>query len=71
MGNVYVDLYNDTLKMPQIKQKLLVAANIKQLQSNLVNFSLQTENKNAKEMYKGYAKQMDKLLDEMSGYLRE
>jgi hypothetical protein len=48
-----------------------VAANIKQLQSNLVNFSLQTENKNAKEMYKGYAKQMDKLLDEMSGYLRE
>ncbi|WP_332697352.1 DUF421 domain-containing protein [Halalkalibacter lacteus] len=71
IGNVYVDLYNDTLKMPQIKQKLLVAANIKQLQANLVNFSLQTENKNAKEMYNGYAKQMDKLLDEMSGYLKE
>lgn len=71
MGNVYVDLYNDTLKMPQIKQKLLVAANIKQLQANLVNFSLQTENKQAKEMYNGYAKQMDQLLDEMSGYLKE
>ncbi|WP_227935422.1 DUF421 domain-containing protein [Alkalihalobacillus deserti] len=71
MGNVYVDLYNDTLKMPQVKQKLLVAANIKQLQANLVNFSLQTENKNAKDMYNGYAKQMDKLLDDMSGYLKE
>jgi hypothetical protein len=71
MGNVYIDLYNDTIKMPQIKQKLLVAANIKQLQANLVNFSLQTENATAKEMYKGYAKQMDKLLDDMSGYLKE
>jgi len=70
-GNVYVDLYEDTLKMPQVKQKLLVAANIKQLQSSLVNFSLQTENKDAKEMYNGHAKQMDKLLDDISGYLKE
>lgn len=71
MGNVYVDLYDDTLKMPQVKQKLLVAANIKQLQANLVNFSLQTQNKNAKEMYNGHAQQMDKLLDDISGYLKE
>nr|WP_100407805.1 DUF1657 domain-containing protein [Bacillus solitudinis] len=71
MGNVYMDLYNDTLKMPQVKQKLLVAANIKQLQANLVDFSLQTENENAKDMYNGYAKQMEKLLDKMSGYLKE
>jgi uncharacterized membrane protein YcaP (DUF421 family) len=71
MGNVYVDLYNDTLKMPQVKQKLLVAANIKQIQANLVNFSLETKNKNAKDMYNGYAKKMDKLLDDMSGYLKE
>ncbi|WP_088102924.1 DUF421 domain-containing protein [Halalkalibacter urbisdiaboli] len=70
-GNVYVDLFNDTIKMPQIKQKLLVAANIKQLQSNLVNFSLQTENKEAKEMYQGYAKQMDHLMTEMASYLKE
>ncbi|MGO4887614.1 DUF421 domain-containing protein [Anaerobacillus sp. MEB173] len=71
MGNVYVDLYNDRLNMPQIKQKLLVAANIKQLQANLVNFSLQTENQNAKEMYQTYAKQMDKLMEEMAVYLKE
>ncbi|WP_209124879.1 DUF421 domain-containing protein [Alkalihalobacillus sp. BA299] len=71
MGNVYVDLYNDQIKMPQIKQKLLVAANIKQLQSNLVNFSLQTDNKEAKEMYKTYAKQMDQLMNDMSVYLKE
>lgn len=71
MGNVYVDLYNDKLKVPQIKEKLLVAANIKQLQSSLVNFSLQTENKDAKKMYNGYAKQMDELIDEMAIYLKE
>jgi uncharacterized membrane protein YcaP (DUF421 family) len=71
MGNVYVDLYNDKVNMPQIKQKLLVAANIKQLQSNLMSFSLQTENKKAKEMYRTHAEQMDKLIDEMSVYLKE
>lgn len=36
-----------------------------------LNFSLQTENRNAKEMYNDYAKQMEKLLDDMSGYLKE
>lgn len=71
MGNVYVDLYNDKLKIPQMKEKLLVAANIKQLQSNLVNFSLQTENNNAKVMYKKYAEHMDNLMDEMANYLKE
>ncbi|GAE29787.1 DUF421 domain-containing protein [Halalkalibacter hemicellulosilyticus] len=71
MGNVYVDLYNETATIAQVKQKLLVAANIKQLQANLINFSLQTENKEAKEMYKKHSKQMDHLLDDMSGYLKE
>ncbi|WP_339146760.1 MULTISPECIES: DUF421 domain-containing protein [unclassified Sutcliffiella] len=71
MGNVYVDFYNDKADMPKIKQKLLVTANIKQLQSNLMNFSLQTENTKAKEMYQTHAKQMDKLIDDMSVYLKE
>jgi uncharacterized membrane protein YcaP (DUF421 family) len=71
MGNVYVDLFHDSLKMPQIKEKLLVAANIKQLQANLMNFSLQTNNKKAKEMYRGYAQHMDDLMDDMAAYLKE
>lgn len=71
MGNVYVDLYNDKFKIPQMKEKLLAAANIKQLQSNLMSFSLQTQNNNAKEMYKKYAEQMDQLMDEMAVYLKE
>jgi uncharacterized membrane protein YcaP (DUF421 family) len=71
MGNVYVDLYDDKSKIPQMKEKLLVAANIKQLQSNLVSFALQTENKDAKEMYHKYAKQMNRLMDDMAVYLKE
>ncbi|MCR3920965.1 MAG: DUF421 domain-containing protein [Firmicutes bacterium] len=71
MGTVFVDLYHDTLKMPQMKEKLLVAANIKQLQASLINFSLQSQNKDAKEMYQGYATQMDKLVSEMAVYLKE
>ncbi|WP_199621515.1 DUF421 domain-containing protein [Paenibacillus alkalitolerans] len=70
-GNVYVDLYNDVLKMPQIKQKMLAAANIKRLKADLQNFSLQTGNEEAKKMYQGYAKQMDRLFDDLSLYLKE
>ncbi|MBP1970171.1 uncharacterized membrane protein YcaP (DUF421 family) [Virgibacillus natechei] len=71
MGNVYVDLYDDNIKSSKIKDQLLLAANIKQLQSNLVNFSLQTDNKEAKKMYNEYAKQMDQLMEDMSVYLKE
>lgn len=70
-GNIYADLYNDQSPTSQIKQKLLVAANIKQLQANLMNFSLQAENQEAKEMYKNQAKHMDTLLDNMTAYLKE
>ncbi|UCZ52595.1 DUF421 domain-containing protein [Bacillus shivajii] len=71
MGNVYVDLYNDKKKLPQIKQKLLAAATVKQLQANLTTFSLQTENEQAKKMYQDYAKTMEQLLDDMGDYLKE
>lgn len=70
-GNVYVDLYNDKLHIPQIKQKLLTAATIKKLQADLQNFALQTKNENAKKMYQGYSKQMDKLIKELRMYLKE
>jgi uncharacterized membrane protein YcaP (DUF421 family) len=70
-GNVYVDLYKDKLKLPQIKQKLLTAATIKQLQSSLQTFALQTGNPHAKNMYQSYAAKMDKLLDDMAVYLKE
>ncbi|MGJ9381868.1 DUF421 domain-containing protein [Salipaludibacillus sp. CF4.18] len=70
-GNVYIDLFNDQLEMSQIKQKLLLAANIKQLQTNLMNFSLQAENEEAKEMYKNQAQNMETLLDNMTMYLKE
>ncbi|WP_174728565.1 DUF421 domain-containing protein [Mesobacillus harenae] len=71
MGNVYADLYNDNLKMPQMKEKLLVAANVKQLQKSLISFSLKTENAEAKKVYREHAKQMDKLMDEIAVYLKD
>ncbi|WP_096188030.1 DUF421 domain-containing protein [Evansella halocellulosilytica] len=70
-GNVYIDQYNDTEQASPIKQKILVAANIKQLQSSLMDFAFQTENQAVKEMYQSYANQMDKLITDMSANLNE
>ncbi|MCE7791861.1 DUF421 domain-containing protein [Salipaludibacillus sp. CUR1] len=70
-GNIYVDLFNDKQKMPQIKQKLLVAADIKKLQESLRAFSIQTENQQAKQTYLKQADQLDVLLDNLSSYIKE
>ncbi|WP_202079240.1 DUF421 domain-containing protein [Caldalkalibacillus salinus] len=70
-GNVYMDLYNDQKEMPEVKQKVVTAASIKQLQSDLERFAVQTENEEAKQMFKRKAQQMDQLLDEISVYIKE
>ncbi|WP_093051905.1 DUF421 domain-containing protein [Salipaludibacillus aurantiacus] len=70
-GNVYIDLFNDRKKMPQVKQKLLVAADIKKLQESLRAFSIQTENQQAKQTYLKQADQLDVLLDNLSTYIKE
>jgi hypothetical protein len=70
-GDVFIDLYEDTLKLPQMKQRLLAAANIQQLHANFQNFSIQTNDNKAKQRYNSYAQQMNELLDEMAVYLKD
>ncbi|MED4165038.1 DUF421 domain-containing protein [Halalkalibacterium halodurans] len=71
-GNVYVDLYNDQQSnMPEVKQKLLMAANIKQLQADLIQISMQVTDAKTKEQFKAHAKQMDQLFHELSAHMVE
>jgi len=47
----------------------MVYANMEKAQANLVNFSLETEDKKAKEMYEKNAKKLKELMDKLKPYL--
>jgi uncharacterized membrane protein YcaP (DUF421 family) len=70
-GNIYVDLYHDKVKLPQIKQRPLVAASLKKVQADLENFALQTNNQNAKQMYQEHAEDLKKMVKNLNSYLKE
>ena len=70
-GNVYVDLYNDKEKLPQVKQRPLLAAQLRKMQADLEGFAIQTNDQNAKKMYYNQSKELQDLIDEINPLLKE
>ncbi len=69
-GSVYVDLYRDETALPPSQDKPLVAAVLKKAQADLEAFALETENPQAKQAYARQAKALQKLIDQLTPYLR-
>lgn len=61
-GDLYLDLFDDAVELPQPKVKEMVYANIEKAQASLATFSLETKDEFAKEIY---AKDAEKLKDVM------
>ncbi|GMA61288.1 DUF421 domain-containing protein [Alicyclobacillus fastidiosus] len=70
-GSVYVDLYHDSIREPQIKEKPLLAATLKKLQADMMSFALETNNPRAKESYTQGADVLEKLIKEVTPFLKE
>jgi uncharacterized membrane protein YcaP (DUF421 family) len=70
LGQVYVDLYEEKNKLHSIEEKALIRVTLKKLQADLENFSLQTENPQAKNIYTDQANKLQKLLNEVLPYLK-
>jgi len=68
-GDLYVDLFDDSIQMPQSKVKELLYANLEKSQADLYSFSLETENEKAKSMYTADAERLQKLLKKLEPYL--
>ncbi|MCR6109126.1 DUF421 domain-containing protein [Bacillus sp. A301a_S52] len=69
-GNLYVDFYNDNdTHAPKMKEKLLTAASVKQLQADLKRFSVESKNQQAKTSYQQHADHMDQLINDLSTYM--
>ena len=68
-GDLFLDLFDDAVEIPQPKVKELLYANLEKIQVDLSTFSLQTEDKNAKGMYLRNSQKLENLLDKLRPYL--
>ncbi|WP_010281972.1 DUF421 domain-containing protein [Bacillus timonensis] len=69
-GNVYVDLYNDESSEQQVKQKPMLAAKLRKLQADLENYSLETNDPNARQMYYNQSKELQQMIEIINPYLK-
>lgn len=69
-GNVYVDLYDEGGKTPQVKQKPLLAAQLRKIQADLEGYAIQTNDHHAKNMYYAQSKEVQRLIDKIHPYLK-
>jgi uncharacterized membrane protein YcaP (DUF421 family) len=68
-GDLYVDLFDDTVQVQVPKVKELLYANLQKCQADLVSFSLETENKRAKAMFEKDADKLKEIMDKLEPYL--
>ncbi|MDR5658941.1 DUF421 domain-containing protein [Serpentinicella sp. ANB-PHB4] len=68
-GDLYVDLFDDALQIPEPTVREMLYANLEKCQADLTSFSLETEDKNAKNMYALNAEKLGKVIDLLEPHL--
>lgn len=68
-GDLYLDLFDDSIQLPQPKVKEMLYANFESSQADLMNFSLETSNEEVKKMYLEHAETLEKLMKKLKPYL--
>lgn len=68
-GDLFIDTFDDSIKIQQPKVKELLYANILKVQSDLFSFSLETDNPQIQKMYLQDAKKIKKMMENLEPYL--
>lgn len=68
-GDLYLDLFDDNIQVPQPQVKELLYANMEKSQADLMGYSLETEDKKAKDMYSHNAEELRKVMEKLKPYL--
>ena len=68
-GELYLDLFDDSMQLPQPKVKEMLYANFESSQASLMSFSLETQDEVAKQMYSQHDEQLKKLMEKLKPYL--
>lgn len=68
-GDLYLDLFDDSVQIPQPKIKEMLYANFEKSQADLMSFALETKNIAAKNMYEKNGEKLQQLLEKLKPYL--
>lgn len=68
-GDLYLDLFDDALQLPQPQVKELLYANIEKCQADLMSFALETEDQAAKQMYQQDAEKLKAVMEKLESFL--
>ena len=68
-GDLYVDLFDDMIQVPKTQVKEMIYASIKKSQADLMSFSLDCDNEEAKSMYRKNAEKLEILIEKLEPYL--
>ncbi|WP_442604445.1 DUF421 domain-containing protein [Paenibacillus sp. KN14-4R] len=68
-GQLYVDLFDDQIKVPQPQKKATLMATLKKCEADLEMFALSTNAPNAKKMYEECAKELERVIKEIKPLL--
>ncbi|EIW17830.1 MULTISPECIES: DUF421 domain-containing protein [Pelosinus] len=68
-GDLYLDLFDDSIQIPQPKVKEMLYANFEKSQADLMSFSLETKNEAARKMYSEHAEKLEQLMGKLKPYL--
>jgi uncharacterized membrane protein YcaP (DUF421 family) len=68
-GDLFMDLFDDSIEVAQPQVKELLYATISKVQADLLSFSLETNNPKAKKMYSNNANKIKKVMEKLEPYL--
>lgn len=68
-GQLYVDVYDDQLKLPEPQQKASLFATLKKCEADLEMFSLSSEQESAKQLYGECAQQLKNVISDLEPLL--
>ncbi|AJY77283.1 DUF421 domain-containing protein [Paenibacillus beijingensis] len=68
-GQLYVDLFDDQIKVPEPQLKAALYATLKKCEADLEMFGLATQNKEAKNMYEQCAKELQHVISDVKPLL--
>lgn len=68
-GELYVDLFDDVLQVPPPSARALLSAQLEKVESDFMAYGLQTEDKEAKEMYHHCMKDVQRIRKELKPLL--
>lgn len=68
-GDLYLDLYDDSIQIPQPKVKEMLYANLEKTHADLMSYALETKDQDTKNMYSKNAEKLKQILEKLKPYL--